>query len=174
MDQKPFDKYRQNKTVEFYQWGDEQVEPEKFENFCDCWVIFDDCLELIKPPDFIRMMAVKLSHHYRFSFTLVCHNFYTKIVPNWHEVTQNLHYIFWCAGKRNFDQFSIVARQILSKDWRALVEVYKKVIEEDKFNTILLDLHPHSPAFAKIRTHIMPNQSPIRVYLPLGQKLITK
>ena len=175
-DQPKFDKYREDDAsiVEFYQWGSPEIQPENFANFKKSWIIIDDAIDSCPYPNLIREMACKLSHHYDFSFTLVTHNFYTKVCKDWHEITQNLHYIFYCCGKRNFDQFTILSRQILSQDWRVLIEIYKKIIEEEKYSYVLLDLHPSSAPFAKIRSHLLPSEWPMRIYVPRNQKIITK
>ena len=174
MDQPAFEKFKENKNIQFYfGWSDPDIQPEKFEHFHDYLIVIDDCLGQHYDKDFIRRAVTVLYHHVRFSILLVTHSMYTKVVDGWREISQNLHYIMWCNSKRTMDQFSILARQILSRDWRTLVEIYKKVMEKEKFSCILLDLHPLSPPFAKIRTHFFDDQ-PTEIFVPKGQELVTQ
>ena len=87
------------------------------------------------------------------------------------EISQNCMYQILTSSKRCYDQVECYARQVFKSEARAMIEVYKKICEEQPYGFLVVDVHPKTPHFAKLRTQIFRDQQPQIIFVPKQCKL---
>lgn len=170
-----FQKYK-DLGVEFFKgWDHDELKVPNLEKNPNCLLIMDDSIETHPDSQFIRLLYTKYSHHFRLSCIGVCHNMYTKTLKgSAREIALNTMYTILTGSKRAFDQIDCLARQIFKQDHKAMIEIYKKMVEDKDHSYILIDCHPSTPSFAKIKGNIFEEESPMEIYVPNGQQVEPK
>ena len=164
-----FEKYKQMGVEFFKGWEHDDLKVPSLEANPNCLLIMDDSIETHSDPDFIRLLYTKYSHHFRLTCIGVCHNMYTKTLKgSAREIALNTMYTILTGSKRCYDQIDCLARQIFKHDARAMIEIYKKNVENGKHSYILIDCHPSTPSFAKIKGKIFEGEGPMEIYVPNG------
>lgn len=133
-----------------------------FKNGRGCLIILDDIMSDLSN-DFIKIFC-NLSHHEKASIILMSQNlFYNH--KAYRTLSLNTHYMFLMKTTRDVQQISNLGRQACSGKPNFLSSVYGDNTKRP-YSYIFLDFHVNQDQDLRVRSHIFPNQLPMKVYLP--------
>jgi hypothetical protein len=110
----------------------------------------------------IGKMFTKGSHHRNLSVWFLMQNFFHqgKEIRN---ITLNAHYIILFKNPRDIQQLGVLARQMLSRDYRVMEEAFKDATSVPH-GYLLIDLKQQTLDHQRIRTNILPGEK-LTVYV---------
>ena len=125
-------------------------------------VVIDDFMSQIDQ-DLVDIVTVQSRHHNTSTFIL----FQSLFPPNKlaRQISLNVKYIHLHKNPRENAQIYTLARQICPKASKWLVAAYAKVTEEPH-QCLLIDLTQQCDEKLRFRSHYLPRELPIRVWMP--------
>jgi len=132
----------------------------KFKNKGGSLCIFDDLLEAIDETN--SKIFTKISHHEKCNVIFLTQNLF---VDNKHyrTMSKNVTYMVLMKNPRNMSQIKSLSSQMCSEK-SLLVKAYKEATRT-AYSYLFIDFHPRTPEHIRLRSHILPNQGPMKVYL---------
>ncbi len=124
-------------------------------------LIFDDIMVSVNK-DFAELFC-NVGHHYNTSIIFVTQNLFHKD-STYRTMSLNSQYIVLMQNMRDNQQIGILAKQISPYNSVFIVKAFEQATKEP-FDYLLLDFHPTTPPFLRVRSHILPHQHPIRIYI---------
>ena len=124
-----------------------------------CTIIIDDFEEKLNSgiADFFK----NLSHHLKITTFLILQNLFPRQKVARDISLQASHVIIF-FNRRDKQQFSTFARQYSPKNYKHLLEAYRLL--EDQHLYLWFDCSPESNPLTCVRSHVSPDQWPIRAY----------
>lgn len=131
-------------------------------------VIIDDFMSQIDQ-DMVDIVTVQ-SRHYNVSTFIL---FQSLFPPNKlaRQISLNVKYIHVHKNPRENAQIQTLARQLAPKNNRWIVEAYHHITTQPH-QCMLLDLTQSREENLRYRSHYLPNEMPMRVYLASGSALV--
>lgn len=128
-------------------------------------IIIDDFMAEIKShqKEFLNFF-IKGSHHRNLSIFFLSQCLFPDGLR---QISLNTHYIILFKSTRDLSQIRQFCLQVHPKHWRALLEAYEDATQEGH-SYILFDFKPKQLDHLRIRTRILPHESPV-VYIPRAQ-----
>ena len=141
------------------------------EDFKDCGgsiVVIDDFMSHIDQ-DLVDIVTVQSRHNNVSTFIL----FQSLFPPHKlaRQISLNVKYIHLHKNPRENAQVQILARQISPKNYRWIVESYHAVTETPH-QCFLIDLTQQREEKLRFRSHYLPQEFPMRVWLPAGATFV--
>ena len=99
------------------------------------------------------------SHHRNLSVIFIIHNLF-HYGKEMRTVSLNSHYIILFKNPRDRLQISTLARQMYPGQSQFLIEAFQNATQE-AYGYLLIDLKPTTNELHRIRTGILPNDTPI-------------
>lgn len=128
-------------------------------------VVLDDLMGQIDKT-LVELVCVK-SRHTNVSLFVLFQNIFIHN-PLARQISLNLKYFHILKNPRDSLGFMILAKQILSKDFKWLVDVYNKEISKTPYGCLLLNLDQETPEFLRVTSNILPNERPVQVWMKKG------
>lgn len=127
-------------------------------------VVIDDFMNNINQ-DMVDIVTVQSRHYNTTTFIL----FQSLFPPNRlaRQISLNVKYLHIHKNPRENAQIQTLARQVSPKNSKWIVAAYHKVTEEPH-QCLLLDLTQQREEKLRIRSHYLPHEFPMRVWLPEG------
>lgn len=125
-------------------------------------VVIDDFAHMLNK-DTVEIFTV-LSHHANASIILISQNLFGRS-DQFREISLNVHYMFVFKNPRDKNQISVLARQVDPKNWRSIVESFMKATKSP-YSYLLFDSRQETPDEIRLRSKILPHESPMVVYVP--------
>ena len=136
----------------------ELVSPyKKFGSVC----IFDDALNDINE-ELTKIFTV-LSHHLNCSVFFLSQSLFFQN-KEYRTMSLNAHYLFVMKCPRDSSQIINIAKQLSPYKTKHVIESYKSATKRP-YSYLLFDFHTKSPDHIRLRSHILPYDWPMRVYL---------
>lgn len=125
-------------------------------------VIVDDFMSQIGP-DMVDIVTVQSRHYNTTTFIL----FQSLFPPNKlaRQISLNVKYIHVHKNPRENAQIQILARQVAPNNNRWIVAAYHEVTKEPH-QCLLIDMTQQCPEHLRFRSHYLPTEFPMRVWLP--------
>lgn len=132
----------------------------KYRNKGGSLCLFDDLLEAIDETN--SKIFTKISHHENCSVIFLTQNLF---VDNKHyrTMSKNATYMVLMKNPRNMSQIKNLSSQMCSEK-SLLVNAYKEATRA-AYSYLFIDFHPRTPEHIRLRSHILPHQAPMKVYL---------
>jgi hypothetical protein len=133
-------------------------------------IVLDDLMMEAQSNDLITNLIIKAVHHKKLTVITLTQNMFQD---SKHVRTRNLncHYLVLFKNPRNKHQVHSLQTQMHPSDKNLLLKSY-----EDSTNTpygyLFLDFHQTTSEYLRIRSRILPNELPMRVYI--GYKYLNK
>ena len=83
------------------------------------------------------------------------------------DISLSLKYLFLFKTPRDSSQFGTVARQVLGRRAKWLEDAYRHVTDE-AYGCFIIDFRPECKEHLRFRSHMLPSQLPMRVYMARG------
>ena len=128
-------------------------------------VIFDDFM--YDTSSFMSQIFTICGHHYYASILFLTQSLFFK-GGSFRTISLNSHYLFLLKSPRDSSQIIPLAKQIRPYNSKYIVEVYKEATKKP-YSYILLDFHQNQDDDLRLRSNIFPNESPMKVYIPLNK-----
>lgn len=128
-------------------------------------LIVDDFLSELKnhQKEFLEFY-IKGSHHRNLSVFFLSQSLFPDGLR---QISLNTHYILLFKTSRDLAQIRTFCMQVNPQHWRALLEAYEDATQQGH-TYILFDFKPNQLDHLRIRTKILPHESPV-VYIPRKQ-----
>lgn len=117
-------------------------------------IVIDDLMLEAFTKEVCELFTVQ-SHHKNISIILILQNLFTKNKLT-RDISLNNQFIVFFKNPRDVTQFSILARQVCGKNYKALENVYKQVCSRP-YGYLVIDLCQATPEFLKYKTNIFDN-----------------
>jgi len=132
----------------------------KYRNSGGSLCVFDDLLEAIDETN--SKIFTKISHHENCNVIFLTQSLF---VDNKHyrTMSKNATYMVLMKNPRNMSQIKNLSSQMCSEK-SLLVKAYKDATRA-AYSYLFIDFHPRTPEHIRLRSHILPYQGPIKVYL---------
>lgn len=136
-------------------------------DYCDkggSIVVIDDFMNHINQ-DMVDIVTVQSRHYNATTFIL----FQSLFPPNKlaRQISLNVKYLHIHKNPRENAQIQTLARQVSPKNGKWIVAAYHKVTEEPH-QCLLIDLTQQREEKLRVRSHYLPREFPMRVWLPEG------
>jgi ABC-type dipeptide/oligopeptide/nickel transport system ATPase component len=127
-------------------------------------VVIDDFMTQIDK-DLVDIVTVQ-SRHYNVSTFIL---FQSLFPPNKlaRQISLNVKYLHVHKNPRENSQILVLARQISPNDYKWMVEAYHEVTKEPH-QCLLIDLTQNVDEKLRYRSHYLPREFPMRVWVPQG------
>lgn len=128
-------------------------------------LVIDDFMDQIKTHqnEFLKFF-IKGSHHRNLSIFFLSQCLFPEGLR---QISLNSHYIILFKTSRDLAQIRTFCLQVDPQHWRALLEAYQDATH-DGHTYILFDFKPKQLDHLRIRTKILPHESPV-IYIPRKQ-----
>lgn len=122
--------------------------------------LFDDLLEAVDETN--SKIFTKISHHERCSVIFLTQSLF---VDNKHyrTMSKNATYMILMKNPRNMSQIKNLSSQMCAEK-SLLVNAYKEATKQ-AYSYLFIDFHPRTPEHIRLRSNILPNQTPVKVYM---------
>ncbi len=128
-------------------------------------LILDDLqMEICSNPQTASLFSV-IAHHCSVSILFLVQNPFPRGKAA-RDISLNCHYITLFSTKRDKMAISNLARQITPGQNGYFMSAYEDAVCARTYKYLTVDLHPLSPREYMLRTNLMPDESPVWVYLP--------
>ncbi len=128
-------------------------------------VVIDDFMSQIDE-DLVDIVTVQSRHHNTSTFILFQSLFPANRLGR--QISLNVKYIHAHKNPRENAQIQILARQLSPNNYKYIVQAYHKVTETP-YQCLLFDLTQQMEDCLRIRSHYLPRELPIRVWMPLAE-----
>lgn len=125
------------------------------------FVIDDFQEELTK--DTVKIFTTK-SHHRNCVLIILAQNIFCKN-PVFREISLNSTYILLFKNPRDASQINCFAKQFSPGNTAWVVKAYQEATRYPH-SYLLFDTHQNTPERLRVRSHVLPNELPMRVYIP--------
>lgn len=132
----------------------------KYKNKGGTLCIFDDLMESVDETN--SKIFTKISHHENCSVIFLTQSLFLDN-KHYRTMSRNATYIVLMKNPRNVSQIKNLSSQMCA-DQKLLIGAYKEATKHP-YSYLLLDFHPQIPEHIRLRSHIFPNQQPMRVYM---------
>lgn len=150
--------YHGMKNVEFVQGIPDDLGT-RFEKRHNNLVILDDLMTQCHSDERLTRLFSVGSHHRNLSVIFIIHNLF-HYGKEMRTVSLNSHYIILFKNPRDRLQISTLARQMYPGQSQFLIEAFQNATQE-AYGYLLIDLKPTTNELHRIRTGILPNDTPI-------------
>lgn len=150
--------YHGMKNVEFVQGIPDDLGT-RFEKRQNNLVILDDLMTQCHSDERLTRLFSVGSHHRNLSVIFIIHNLF-HYGKEMRTVSLNSHYIILFKNPRDRLQISTLARQMYPGQSQILIEAFQNATQE-AYGYLLIDLKPTTNELHRIRTGILPNDTPI-------------
>ena len=150
--------YHGMKNVEFVQGIPDDLGT-RFEKRHNNLVILDDLMTQCHSDERLTRLFSVGSHHRNLSVIFIIHNLF-HYGKEMRTVSLNSHYIILFKNPRDRLQISTLARQMYPGQSQILIEAFQNATQE-AYGYLLIDLKPTTNELHRIRTGILPNDTPI-------------
>lgn len=150
--------YHGMKNVEFVQGIPDDLGT-RFEKRQNNLVILDDLMTQCHSDERLTRLFSVGSHHRNLSVIFIIHNLF-HYGKEMRTVSLNSHYIILFKNPRDRLQISTLARQMYPGQSQFLIEAFQNATQE-AYGYLLIDLKPTTNELHRIRTGILPNDTPI-------------
>jgi len=123
--------------------------------------VMDDFMAEINK-ELVEIVCVSARHQKTSVFLLFQSLFPTH--PLSRQISLNVKYLHIHKNPRENAQFQFLARQILPNDYKWLIDAYQDIVKEPH-GCLLIDLTQTRADSLRFRSHIFPEQFPIRCYV---------
>jgi hypothetical protein len=137
----------------------EKILPNKEKGGTLC--VFDDCMELIDTTN--SKMFTRISHHYNCNTIFITHAVFMSKNEAYKMMSKNVKYFFMMKNPRDVSQVKTFSSQIGIKS-SLMVDIFQEATR-NAYSYLLIDFHPETPDYIRLRSHIFPHEGPTRVYL---------
>lgn len=137
----------------------QEVEPYKRDG--GSIVVIDDYMSEISK-ELVEIVSVSSRHNNVSTFLLFQSLFPTDRESR--QVSLNIKYIWVFKNPRENAQFGYLVRQIAPRKSAWMVDAYQAATEEP-FTYVLLDLTQSTPEYLRMRSSVLPSQSPMKVWM---------
>ena len=103
-------------------------------------------------------------HHTNSVIILLVQNIFCKN-PVFREISLNANYVVLFKNPRDASQISCFAKQITPGDSKWLIDAFEDATKQPH-SYMLFDCHQDTPKNMRQRSHVLPHESPMRVYIP--------
>lgn len=127
-------------------------------------VVIDDFMTQIDK-DLVDIVTVQSRHYNTSTFIL----FQSLFPPNKlaRQISLNVKYLHIHKNPRENAQIQILARQLFPKDSKWIVDAYHKITEVP-YQCLLIDLTQDRDESLRYRSHYLPQEAPMRVWMQKG------
>ena len=125
-------------------------------------LVLDDFLSQLN--ENVSDLFTKYGHHRQISVVYITQNLFSK-GQHARTMSLNSHYIILFRNTRDRTQIATLARQMYPHNPRYMIEAYNDAVSRH-YGYLLIDLKPNSPDELRLRTNIVPDESPQIVYIP--------
>ena len=127
-------------------------------------VILDDVMQQVANDSRVTKLFVQGSHHMNLSVVLVLQNLFYQ-GPQMRTISLNSHYMVLFKNSRDRQQVHTLSRQLYPHQPKALLEAFNDATKEP-YKYLILNMRPDTPDQCRMLTNILPEQHPVRVYIP--------
>ena len=145
---------------------DKVVSPYRYKGGTIC--IFDDCLDVYDSAD-LRDIVSTLARHNNASVFLLMQSLTGENIRS-RQVARNIKQIFLFQCPRDKLQFTYLARQMYPGNTKWLTDAYAAVTSK-AYTCMIMDFRPECPEFFRVRSHVLPHESPMRSYVPASMHI---
>ena len=124
-------------------------------------VVFDDYLDEVGLV--LKHFFTVLTHHYNCFTIFLCQNLFSA-KNDLRTLSINSQYMALFNNPRDRSAITHLAKQVFPGNAHVLNEAYRMATNEKPYGYILLDFHQRQSNLIRIRSHIFPDEYPIRVY----------
>ena len=128
-------------------------------------VVIDDFAEQLNKETCRLVTAV--CHHERTNLIILVQNVFLRN-PVFREISLNANYILLWRNPRDRAQISSLARQISPANWKWVVDAYRDATKRPH-SYVLFDFTQKTEDFLRVRSRILPSESPTVVYVERGE-----
>lgn len=125
-------------------------------------IVLDDFGNLIDRS--ICDLFTVLSHSSRISVCYLSQCLFSKI-PVFRDISLNVTMMTIMRNPRDSSQIRYIANQIYPNRSKFVVDVYNSIMSEP-YSYVFLDFHQKTLDFLRVRSSILPNEFPLRVFIP--------
>src|SRR5713101_4146580 len=133
-------------------------------------VVLDDLMNEAADSKEVSNLFTRLVHHLPCTVLSLTQNLYSKSSEN-RTRSLNSQYIVLFKSPRDASQIECLGRQMYPGQKGFLTGAYKDAISIRPYSYLLLDLHQTTPEELRVRTCILPDEAPQRVYLPRSKAI---
>ena len=134
---------------------------EKYKDTGGSVVVIDDRMQSLSK-ELLEMYTV-YTHHWNCVVITLCQNIFNRN-PVFREISLNSTYVTLFKNPRDASQINHFAKQVSPGRNSFIVDAFHAVTEE-AFGYMLFDNHQLTPSMLRVRSHILPHQQPMRVYV---------
>ena len=148
--------------VRFFK-GFDHEELQNLEAFRGGMIVYDDCVEQLQDPLFLRNMFCKYTHHLDLHAVCVVHHMYSKTIPHFREICLNAQITVFLSSPRAIDAICTWARQVFARSSPQFISLYKEICKEPH-QYLLTYLAPANPNILRVPSKIFPFEQPTEIY----------
>ena len=124
-------------------------------------VVFDDYLDEVGPV--LKHFFTVLTHHYNCFTVFLCQNLFSAR-SELRTLSINTQYMVLFNNPRDRSAISNLAKQVFPGKGHLLNEAYQLATSEKPYSYMLLDFHQRQKNQVRLRSHIFPDEQPMRTY----------
>lgn len=124
-------------------------------------VVFDDYLDEVGPV--LKHFFTVLTHHYNCFTVFLCQNLFSA-KSELRTLSINSQYMVLFNNPRDRSAISHLAKQVFPGNTHLLNEAYRMATNEKPYGYLLLDFHQQQNDLVRLRSHIFPDEHPMRAY----------
>ncbi len=129
-------------------------------------VVIDDFMSQIDE-DLVDIVTVQSRHHNASTFILFQSLFPASRLAR--QISLNVKYIHAHKNPRENAQIQVLARQLSPTNYKYIVQAYHKVTQTP-YQCLLFDLTQQREDKLRIRSHYLPREFPMRVWMPADEE----
>lgn len=111
--------------------------------------------------DTLQQWFTKKSHHRNVSIIYIVQNLFDK---KQRTISLNAHYLVLFKNPRDTSQLGVLARQMYPGHSTFMLEAYEDATKQPR-SYLFVDLKPDTPEELRLRTRLLPKESPTYVYV---------
>lgn len=124
-------------------------------------IVFDDYLDEVG--SMLKHFFTVLTHHYNCFTIFLCQNLFSA-KSDLRTLSINSQYITLFNNPRDQSSVLHLAKQVFPGNIHTLTNAYKAATNEKPYGYLLLDFHQKQHALVRLRSHIFPDEYPMRAY----------
>lgn len=128
-------------------------------------IILDDLMMEAETSKAVSNLFTRLVHHLPCTVVSITQNLYCGGREN-RTRSLNSQYIVLFKSPRDLSQITCLGKQMYPGKKGFLIEVYKDAINLHPHSYLFLDLHQNTPEELRLRSCVLPEEAPQRVYMP--------
>ena len=134
---------------------------ERFPKFSPKLIVFDDYLEEVG--SLLKHFFTVLTHHYNCFTIFLCQNLFSA-KSELRTLSINSQYMVLFNNPRDRSAITHLAKQVFPGNVHALTNAYASATNEKPYGYLLLDFHQRQHSRVRLRSHIYPEEYPMRAY----------